>query len=65
VYAGLYDRLPQRAAELRTVRVADQPACFWYEDYLSEHGQVVRLRFRVGNVGWPDELWVVEVERLG
>jgi hypothetical protein len=64
VYANFHSTLPGASGELRRHRVPGQPACFWYHLVLNQDDGFLHLRFRVGDVGWPDELWVVEVERM-
>ncbi len=64
VYLYLNFTLPRKASKLRQRRVAEQPACFLYRLRIPRTETVLRLDFYIGDDGWPDEIWVVKVERV-
>src|SRR4051794_8779705 len=60
--ASIHVLLPVDAASARSNRVPGMPNAFYYDRILEASGRPVRLRFTVGDAGWPDLLWVVAVE---
>ena len=62
--ATIHVLLPVDAAGARTNRVPGMPNAFYYDRTLQAAGRPVRLRFTVGDAGWPDLLWVVAVEQV-
>lgn len=54
--------LPAVAAQIRTTnRVPGRPNTFYYGYVIRDQGRVRYLRFTIGDVGWPTELWAVSV----
>lgn len=62
--ATIHALLPADAATARANRVPGLQHAFFYDRILEADGRPVRLRFTVGDAGWPDLLWVVAVERI-
>src|SRR5262245_4422538 len=62
ILTALHVWLPALAAQLRTTnRVPGQPNTFYFHHNVLDQGRVRALRFTIGDVGWPTELWAVSV----
>jgi hypothetical protein len=53
--------LRREAAQARTTRSPTNPNCFVYDRDIVDGGYFWHLRFTVGDVGWPNEVWVIDV----
>jgi hypothetical protein len=61
ILLSLHSFLPRDAALARGNRSPTQPNCFFYDRAITDGGYFWHLRFTVGDVGWPTEVWVIDV----
>jgi len=62
ILTAIHIWLPAIAAGIRNSnRVPGRPNTFYYDYLIRDQKRVRNLRFTIGDVGWPTELWAVSV----